>query len=92
MPKRNYAPDYLLLTDADIDYAPGAVTRLVARAKRSRTVLTSLMVKLHCESFAERALIPAFVFFFQMLYPFAWVNAARSRPQPRPEAACWSNA
>lgn len=67
-------PDYLLLTDADIEYSPDAVTRLVARAKASRTVLTSLMVKLNCESVAERALIPAFVYFFQMLYPFAWVN------------------
>jgi hopene-associated glycosyltransferase HpnB len=68
------APDYLLLTDADIEYAPSAITRLVARATASRTVLTSLMVKLNCASLPERALIPAFVFFFQMLYPFAWVN------------------
>ena len=36
------------------------------------------MVKLRCESLAERALIPAFIFFFQMLYPFAWVNAPRA--------------
>jgi hopene-associated glycosyltransferase HpnB len=68
------APDYLLLTDADIEYAPSAIARLVARATASRTVLTSLMVKLNCASLPERALIPAFVFFFQMLYPFAWVN------------------
>jgi hopene-associated glycosyltransferase HpnB len=34
------------------------------------------MAKLHCESAAERFLIPAFVFFFQMLYPFEWVNRA----------------
>ncbi|HZP07785.1 glycosyltransferase [Methyloceanibacter sp.] len=72
-------PDYLLLTDADIDYPPDAVARLVARAKASRTVLTSLMVKLNCESLPERALIPAFVYFFQMLYPFAWVNRAESK-------------
>ncbi len=32
------------------------------------------MVALRCESFAERAFVPAFIFFFQMLYPFAWVN------------------
>ncbi len=32
------------------------------------------MVALSCESAAERALVPAFVFFFQLLYPFAWVN------------------
>ena len=68
------APRYLLLTDADIVYAPGALKRLVARAEHGRYALTSLMVKLRCESLAERAFIPAFVFFFQMLYPFAWVG------------------
>ena len=68
-------PRYLLLTDADIAYDAGVVRRLVARAEAGGLVLTSLMVKLRCESLAERALIPAFVFFFQMLYPFAWVNS-----------------
>ena len=67
-------PRYLLLTDADIAYDKGVVRRLVARAEARGLVLTSLMVKLRCESLAERASIPAFVFFFQMLYPFAWVN------------------
>jgi hopene-associated glycosyltransferase HpnB len=67
-------PDYLLLTDADIVHAPDSLSRLVARAGSQRLALTSLMVKLRCESFAERTAIPAFVFFFQMLYPFAWVN------------------
>ncbi len=67
-------PRYLLLTDADIVYGPGVLRRLVARAEARGLTLTSLMVKLRCESLAERALIPAFVFFFQMLYPFAWVN------------------
>ena len=45
------------------------------RARANALVMTSLMAKLNCESLAERTLIPAFVFFFQMLYPFAWVNA-----------------
>ena len=67
-------PDYLLLTDADIGYSPEALKRLVARAQAGGLVLTSLMVKLRCESFAERALVPAFVFFFALLYPFGWVN------------------
>jgi hopene-associated glycosyltransferase HpnB len=67
-------PHYLLFTDADIAYAPDTLRRLVARAEAGGLVLTSLMAKLRCESFAERALIPAFVFFFQMLCPFAWVN------------------
>ncbi len=48
--------------------------RLVSIANAKTSVLTSLMVKLNCESAAERWLTPAFVFFFQMLYPFAWVN------------------
>ena len=67
-------PGYLLFTDADIVYAPDTLARLVAQAESEKLVLNSLMVKLRCESFAERAFIPAFVFFFQMLYPFAWVN------------------
>lgn len=67
-------PRYLLFTDADIAYAPDALRQLVARAEAGGLVLTSLMAKLRCETFAERALIPAFVFFFQMLYPFSWVN------------------
>jgi hopene-associated glycosyltransferase HpnB len=76
-------PDYLLLTDADIVHAPDSVTRLVAHAEAKRLVLTSLMVKLRCESFAERVSVPAFIFFFQMLYPFSWVN----RPQSEVAAA-----
>jgi hopene-associated glycosyltransferase HpnB len=70
-------PQYLLLTDADIAYDADVIRDLVARAETRSLVLASLMVKLRCESFAEQALIPAFVFFFQMLYPFAWVNSRR---------------
>jgi hopene-associated glycosyltransferase HpnB len=72
-------PDYLLLTDADIVHAPDSLRRLVARAEDGALVLTSLMVKLRCESIAERVNIPAFIFFFQMLYPFALVNRRKSR-------------
>ena len=67
-------PSYLLFTDADIAFSRDALRHLVARAEAHQFVLTSLMVKLRCESLAERGLLPAFVFFFQMLYPFAWVN------------------
>lgn len=68
------APDYVLLSDADIVYEPEVLTALVSRAAAQKLVLTSLMVKLRCQSLAERSLIPAFIFFFQMLYPFPWVN------------------
>jgi hopene-associated glycosyltransferase HpnB len=70
-------PTYLLLTDADILYTPNALTALVARSQARGTVLTSLMAKLRCESFAEHMFVPAFIFFFQMLYPFAWANDPR---------------
>ncbi len=72
-------PDYLWLTDADIAHAPDNLRHLVARAESGNLVLVSLMAKLNCESLAEHFLIPAFVFFFDMLYPFAWVNDPRRR-------------
>ena len=68
------APRYLWLTDADIAHSPDTLRSLVARAEARGLVMVSLMAKLRCESLAERALVPAFVFFFQLLYPFARVN------------------
>jgi hopene-associated glycosyltransferase HpnB len=81
------APEFVLFTDADIAYAPHVLTCLVAIARAKNSVLTSLMVKLRCESTAERWLAPAFVFFFQMLYPFAWVNDPR-RPTAAAAGGC----
>jgi hopene-associated glycosyltransferase HpnB len=72
-------PDYLLLTDADIEYAPDVLRSLVRRAEAGGLALVSLMAKLRCRSLAERALVPAFIFFFQMLYPFRWVNRRGTR-------------
>jgi hopene-associated glycosyltransferase HpnB len=67
-------PDYLLFTDADIAHAPDNLRRLVSRGQATRLVLVSLMAKLYCHSIAEKLLIPAFVFFFDMLFPFGWSN------------------
>ncbi len=67
-------PDFLLLTDADIVYDRDVVAVLASRSIAGGYVLNSLMAKLRCESLAERAFIPAFIYFFQMLYPFSWVN------------------
>jgi hopene-associated glycosyltransferase HpnB len=72
-------PVYLWLTDADIAHSADNLRHLVARAEHGRYTLVSLMARLNCESFAERLLIPAFVFFFDMLYPFAWVNDRRRK-------------
>jgi hopene-associated glycosyltransferase HpnB len=68
-------PDYLLLTDADIEHAPDTVSWLVTKSLAGPpAVLISLMAKLRCVSFAERSHVPAFVYFFQMLFPFSWVG------------------
>lgn len=66
--------DYVLLTDADIEHQPGHISSLVAKAESEKLDMVSEMVRLHCQTFPERALIPAFIFFFQMLYPFSWAN------------------
>ncbi len=67
-------PDYWLFTDADIQHDLHNLTQLVTKAETEDLDLVSLMVLLRCQSFWEKLLIPAFVFFFQKLYPFAWVN------------------
>jgi hopene-associated glycosyltransferase HpnB len=73
------APDLLLFTDADIAHAPDNLSSLVAALEDGRRDLVSLMVKLRCETWAERFLVPAFVFFFAMIYPFAWVGDREKR-------------
>ena len=73
------APEYLWFTDADIVHPPETLTRLVSKAVTSKRDLVSLMVRLRCESLWEKRLIPAFIFFFQMLYPFAAANDDRSK-------------
>ena len=71
---RSCDSDWLLLTDADIAHDPAHLAALLAKAESSGAEMVSEMVALNCESFAERALVPAFVYFFAMLYPFRWVN------------------
>jgi hopene-associated glycosyltransferase HpnB len=74
-----FSPDYLLLTDADIVHPPGGLRDLVAQAIHGGYDMVSWMVLLRCQSWAERALIPAYVFFFLMLYPPAWTRSSRHR-------------
>jgi len=71
-------PEYLLLTDADIVHARDTLAWLVKQSVAGRFALTSLMAKLRCESLAERSHVPAFIYFFQMLFPFSWVCRAES--------------
>lgn len=67
-------PQYLWLTDADIEHAPDTLRQLVGIATAGQRRLVSFMAKLHCATWAEKLLIPAFIWFFMMLYPFNWVN------------------
>jgi len=62
-------PDYLLLTDADIEHSPDSLTRLLMQAERQSLDLASVMVRLCSDTAAEKFLIPAFVYFFLLLYP-----------------------
>ncbi len=80
-------PAFIWFTDADVIHAPSTLTRLVSMACADRRDLVSLMVRLHCRSSWERLLIPAFIFFFQMLYPFRSVNDPR-RPAAAAAGGC----
>ena len=70
------ATEYYFFTDADIVHAPDTLRRLVAKAHEEGLDLVSQMVTLAVKGIWESLLIPAFVFFFAKLYPFAWVNQA----------------
>ncbi|HVV27474.1 MAG TPA: glycosyltransferase [Rhizomicrobium sp.] len=72
-------PEFYWFTDADIAHSPDNLRRLVSRAEGDGRVLVSLMARLSCKTAAEHFLIPAFVFFFDMLFPFGAVNSRRSR-------------
>ncbi len=73
------APDFFWLTDADIVHGPHVLRGLVAKACADRLALVSLMVRLPARAFWEVLLVPAFLFFFQLLYPFPAVNTPSSR-------------
>ncbi len=75
--------DRLLLLDADIELRPGILPALKQLMDDRQLDLASLMVSLRMESGWERLLMPAFIFFFKLLYPFHLSNS----PFPRVAAA-----
>jgi hopene-associated glycosyltransferase HpnB len=75
--------DLLLLTDADIAHRPGSLAALVRAAEERRLDLVSQMARLRVRTGWERLVVPAFVYFFALLYPFRWSN----RPGTRTAAA-----
>ncbi len=70
---KSFQPNWYWFTDADVVHSPGTLSSLVAKAE-SGWDLVSLMVRLRCETFAEKATVPAFLFFFFKLYPPAWIS------------------
>ena len=73
------SPDFFWFTDADIVHAPDTLSRLASRAERDQVGLTSLMVLLQAQSFAEKLIIPPFLYFFLMFYPPRWIANPKSR-------------
>jgi len=69
---------FFWFTDADIEHDQGVLKGLVEAALLGKRDMVSQMVMLHCKSFIERAFVPAFIFFFQMLYPFRAANSQQS--------------
>ena len=72
-------PTYFWFTDADILHAPDTLRRLVSRAEQNQLDLTSLMVLLQAKTAPERALIPAFLYFFLQLYSPRWIADPKAR-------------
>lgn len=85
--QENEAPEYVLLTDADIWHQPGSLRNLVLESQNVGLSLNSRMARLRCESRAEHWLVPAFVFFFNMLYPMRQVNSV-DRPVAAAAGGC----
>jgi hopene-associated glycosyltransferase HpnB len=75
--------DFLLFTDADIAHRPDSLIALVRAAEEHRLDLVSQMARLRVSAAWERLVVPAFVYFFALLYPFRWSN----RPGARTAAA-----
>jgi hopene-associated glycosyltransferase HpnB len=73
------APEWWWLSDADVEHAPDSLSRLVAKGVAEKLDLVSLMVKLDRGRGWNALLVPAFVYFFQQLYPFPRVNDPSSR-------------
>ena len=68
-----------LLMDADIELRPGILVALRKMMKQNDLQFASLMAELRMKNFWERMLMPAFIYFFKLLYPFRLSNSGFSR-------------
>lgn len=68
---------YILQLDADITLQPGILAALLDKLHSEQRSLVSVMALLPVQRFWQRWLLPAYVWFFKMLYPFALANGSR---------------
>jgi hopene-associated glycosyltransferase HpnB len=71
--------DFLLLTDADIEHGPETLAAMVSVAEAAGLALVSQMARLRVQTGWERLVVPAFVYFFALLFPFRWSNTPGAR-------------
>lgn len=76
---RTVQTPFVLLLDADIELRPGIIAALKNKAVHERLAMVSLLANLNTQRFWERILMPAYVYFFKFMYPFALVNSVSSR-------------
>lgn len=69
----------VMLLDADIELKERTAAGLYNRLQRSSFSFLSLMSKPSLSGFWDRLLMPAFIYFFKLLYPFKLSNSASSQ-------------
>src|ERR1700722_14498586 len=75
---RNTKTEFVLLLDADIEVAPRMIGTLKQKLIDEQLDLVSIMAWLRMETFWEKLLAPAFIYFFKLLYPFSVGNSPSS--------------
>jgi len=70
---------HTLLLDADIRLEPGTIATALAAKEQHNLNMFSLMAWLSMENFWEKLMMPAYVYFFKLLYPFRLANFRKSR-------------
>lgn len=66
---------YTLLLDADIEISPGTIAGLKEKLIEENRDLVSLMAMPVMNNFWEKLLMPAFIYFFKLIYPFRLSNS-----------------
>jgi hopene-associated glycosyltransferase HpnB len=70
---------YTLLLDADIELGGGIVGRVLEHLRARDMKMVSLMATLSMVGLWEKLLMPSFIYFFKLLYPFHLANSSSSR-------------